>query len=257
MKKTLAISKLLILEIFRKKDFYVAFVLTGFILFYAARLHFYNASNAYRYLLDMGLFLSVFFASFLTVSLAARQFPSETQAKTCHVLLSKPVSRNQFVLGKFLGSFSAGLTVLFLFFAVLMGAAVSKATDFSWVLSLQTFYLFGLSLMILTAMTIFFSFFMTTTSNISISLALFLVIHLYGARLRHSAEAIQEPLRQVILGVNQAIPHFGFFDMRQRFIHGWEPISFRLILFLTAYAFCYSAFFLFAGCAIFQKKNIP
>ena len=243
MRKIFSISKLLILEIFRKKDFYVAFVLTGLILFYSARLRFYNASNAYRYLLDLGLFLSLFFASVLTVSLAARQFPAEIHARTCHVLLSKPVSRGEVVLGKFLGCFISGVAVLFLFFATLLAFSMTKTNDLSWVLAGQTFYLFCLSLMMLASISIFFSFFMTTTSNISVTLASFLVISLYGYRLRQ--------------GVGQLIPHFGFFDMRQRFIHGWDPISSGLMGFLTFYALCYSALFLLAGWAVFRRKNIP
>src|SRR5258708_7177303 len=115
MTNILAVSRLLIREIFRKKDFYVAFIFTGIVLFYAARLRFYNVGNTYRYLMDIGLGLSGFFAAILTAALSARQFPSEAQNKTCHVLLSKSISRWEFVAGKFLGSFFGG-SICFLIF---------------------------------------------------------------------------------------------------------------------------------------------
>jgi hypothetical protein len=35
--------------------------------------------------------------------------------------------------------------------------------------------------------------------------------------------------------------------MRQRFIHSAEPVGAGVVLFLTAYAACYSALYLWAG----------
>ena len=39
-------------EIFRKKDFYVALILSAVVLFYASSLQFYNVENIYRYLME-------------------------------------------------------------------------------------------------------------------------------------------------------------------------------------------------------------
>ena len=75
MRAAFAIAKLVIKEIFRKKDFYVALILTGVILFYAASLKFYNVSNVVRYLMEIGLALVFLFSAILTV--ACRRFMSE------------------------------------------------------------------------------------------------------------------------------------------------------------------------------------
>ena len=108
MTAALIISGMVIKEIFRKKDFYVALILIAAVLLYASSLQFYNVQNITRYLMDLGLVLIFFFSAILTVSLAARQYPSEIQNRTSYVLLAKPVSRGQFVLGKFFGSLFAG-----------------------------------------------------------------------------------------------------------------------------------------------------
>ena len=256
MTNVFTVAGLLIKETFRKKDFYVTFVFTGLVLLFAARMSFYNVGNTYRYLLDIGLGLGVFFAALLATSLSARQYPSEIQNRTCHVLLSKPVSRVEFLVGKFLGSFAAGCVSLALFFAVILFSALSKTHEISMVSAGQCFYLFCLSLMVLTALSVFFSIFMTTAGNVSIVLALYFLISVYGFTIHQSALAAS-PIRRLILEtLNFAIPHFGFFDARQRFIHGWPVISPQLMFFLTAYAFFYSALFLLFGWFLFRRKNI-
>ena len=248
MRNIFTLAGLLIREIFRKKDFYVALIFTGVVLLYAANMRFYNVGNAYRYLLDIGLGLGVFFAAMLTVTLAARQYPSEIQNKTCQVLLSKPVSRAEFVMGKFIGSFAAGSACLAVFFAVLMFFAFSKTQDLSMAAAVQTFYLFCLGLAILAAMAVCFSFFMTAAANALVTLILYFFISLYGVTMSQSARALHF--------INLLVPHFGFFDMRQRFIHGWPPVSAKLLLFLSAYAGFYSAIFLLCGWLVFRRKNI-
>ena len=256
MNNIFTVAGLLLKETFRKKDFYVAFVFTGLVLLFAARASFYNVGNTYRYLLDIGLGLGVFFAALLTTSLSARQYPSEIQNRTCHVLLSKPVSRAEFLLGKFLGSLAAGCASFALFFAVIIFSVLSKTHEISLVSAAETFYLFCLSLMILTALSVFFSIFMTTAGNVSIVLALYFLISIYGFTIHSSALAASSVRRWILEILNFVIPHFGFFDARQRLIHGWPPISSKLMFFLTGYAFFYSALFLLFGWILFRRRNI-
>jgi ABC-type transport system involved in multi-copper enzyme maturation permease subunit len=251
-----AIAGVVVKEIFRKKDFYVAFVFTGIVLFYAARLRFYDVGNTYRYLMDIGLGLGMSFAALLTATLAARQFPAEMQGRTCHVLLSKAVSRREYVAGKFLGSFAAGASCYLLFFGVLLLFTLTKTHQVSFAAAAQAYVLFCMGLMLLTALCTALGFVMTPAANATVSLTLYLMISLYGVTLRQAAEKQEGVLRPVLLAVNLLIPHFGFFDMRQRLIHGWDPISWKLAALLCVYASAYSAVFLAIGWLLFRKKNI-
>lgn len=245
MRKIFSVAGLLIKEIFRKKDFYVALVFLILVLSYAAQMRFYNTSGSYRYLLDIGLGLGLFFSVFLTAALAARQFPSEIQNKTCQILLSKPISRLEVLLGKFAGSFIAGAFCLVIFFFTLIGFTLFRTQDLLWTTGFQTFYLFTLVLFILASISVLFSFFLTPAANTSIVFLLFMGITAYGSQLKKSLGYFY-----------YAVPHFGFFDMRQRFIHGWGPLSWELLLFLTAYAFLYASLFIFIAWLLFRKKVI-
>ena len=196
------------------------------------------------------------FAVILTVSLAARQFPSEMQNRTAHVLLSKPLSRMEFLLGKFLGSFLSGVICFLVFFGVLLFFAFTKTNELSLPVAIQTAYLFCLNLMVLTALSTFFSIILTTSANVSLSLILYIAISLYGYGLKLFVSKAFPVSRVIGEGIYYAIPHFEFFDMRQRLIHNWGALSFKLTSFLTFYALLYTAAFLILGFLFFRKKPI-
>ena len=256
MTPVLAIARLVIKEIFRKKDFYVALVLIGVILFYAQSLQFYDVKSVSRYLMEIGLALIYFFSVILTAALAARQYPSEVQNRTGPLLLAKPVSRAQFVLGKWLGSFLAGASAFAVFYALFLGIVWVKAGGLSGPLAAQAFYLFLLNLLVLSAMASAFSYRLTVSANVTISLVLYVLVNTYGATLRESASGFSAPMRLACDALYFSCPHFEFFDLRQRFIHDWPALSVGMLGVLTLYAVVYAAAFLFWACAAIKKRSL-
>ncbi len=257
MDPILAISRMVLKEIFRKKDFYVALILIFVVLFYASQLNFYNTEKISFYLMEIGLLLMFLFSAFLTSSLAARQFPSEIQNRTASVLLAKPVSRQQFVVGKFLGVLWASwatFSIFFILFIAIVSLKAGKLTPL--MITAQSYYLFLLCLMVIAAMTSAFSYFLTTSANITLSMILYVLINTYGANLKTSGESMMLASRVLAEILYFSLPHFEFFDLRQRFIHEWPPLSLPLLLFLTLYACVYTAFFLSLGKVLLQKKTI-
>ena len=251
------ISNLVIKEIFRKKDFYVALILILAILFYASQLNFYNTQKVVRYLEELGLMLIFLFSVILTVTLAARQYPAEIQSRTAYVLLAKPISRFQFILGKFLGSLFAGWASFFIFYSLFLGIICVKSGSLvSPVLATQTFYLFLLCLMTVAAMASAFSYFLTVSANITISMTLYVLINTYGAVLKKSSEHLFFLSRILGKAAYYLLPHFEFFDLRQRFVHDWAPISPGLLFFLTAYALVFTGIFLSTGWILLRRRAL-
>lgn len=246
MRTIWTLAKLLIKEIFRKKDFYVAFLLMAVILFCASGLEFYDVRNVTRYLMELGLTLVFIFSVILTTALAARQYPSEIQSRTCQVLLAKPVSRAQFTLGKFLGSFLAGSACFIIFYGLFLTTVAAKGGDLPRVTVFQAFYLFLLNLAVVAAMASAFSYTFTVGANVSMTLILYLLINTYGPGLKEAGAGV----------LYYFLPHFEFFDLRQRLIHGWSPVSTKLIVFLTAYACTYVFIFLSMGWLKFRRQSL-
>ena len=206
--------------------------------------------------MEIGLALCFIFSVILSVSLTARQYPSEVQNRTMHVLMAKPLPRSSFVLGKFAGSLAAGTLCFFVFYVLFLFFAISKTNALSVFVASQTFYLFFLNLMILTAMTSCLSYTFTVSANVTFSLIIYILINTYGMTLKEASESFFWLNRWLAVGVYYLLPHFEFFDIRQRFIHGWGPVSNKIVAFLTVYAIFYSAFFLMIGWLRFRKKPL-
>ena len=113
MNKVLALAGVVIKELYRRKDFYVLFVLTAVITLLLASVNLFHDDRIVRYLKEICLLLIWVSALVIAVGTAARQIPAERESRTIFPLLAKPVSRWQVILGKFFGCwFATGLALL-------------------------------------------------------------------------------------------------------------------------------------------------
>jgi len=137
MNNVLAISGIVIKELYRRKDFYVLFVLTALITLLLGSVSFFNDSKIVRYLKEICLLLIWISSLVIAIGTAARQIPAERENRTIFPLLAKPVTRGQFVMGKFLGCWLAcgvALLVFYVFFGVVSesrGRGDSSAVELS------------------------------------------------------------------------------------------------------------------------------
>src|SRR5881397_881522 len=125
MNTILAISGIVIKELYRRKDFYVLFVLTAVITLLLGSVSFFNDAKIVRYLKEVVLLLLSVSALVIAITTTARQIPAEREHRTIFPLLAKPVTRGQVILGKFLGCWLAcgiALVVFYLFFGIVSGS---------------------------------------------------------------------------------------------------------------------------------------
>src|SRR6266513_2632491 len=125
MNTIFALSSIVIKELYRRKDFYVLFVLTAVITLLLGSVQFFNDHNIVRYLKEICLLLIWISTLVVAIVTTARQIPAERELRTIFPLLAKPVSRAQVIVGKFAGCwFACGLALLtfYLFFGVLTGS---------------------------------------------------------------------------------------------------------------------------------------
>ena len=252
----LALAKLVIKEIFRKKDFYVALVLMAAVLLYVSSLKVYNVENVVRYLQEAGLALIYLVSTLLAVPLAARQYPSEVQQRTLAVAMAKPVRRFEFILGKFLGACAAGVSCFLIFYALFALLAFSKDPQLSWPAVAQTAALFCFGLTVAAAMASAFSYYMTFSAAVSVTLVLYLLMNAYGAGLKQFGAGLGPAGGRAVTLVYYLLPHFEFFDLRQRLIHGWGPVPMWLVAALGGYALLYTALLLLLAWARFRRQAI-
>src|SRR6185503_3826157 len=124
MNTVLALAIVVIKELYRRKDFYVLFVLTALITLLLGSVNLFNDDKIVRYLKEICLLLIWISSLVIAVVTTARQLPAERENRTIFPLLAKPVSRAQVLFGKFTGCWlTCGLALLifYLFFGVVSG----------------------------------------------------------------------------------------------------------------------------------------
>src|SRR5205823_2601110 len=257
MNNLLAVASVVIKELYRRKDFYVLFVLTAVITLLMGALNFFNDDKIVRYLKEICLLLIWISALVIAVGTSARQIPSERENRTVFPLLAKPITRGQLIAGKFLGCWLAcglALTVFYLFFGVI---SVSREHQLPIASYFQALWLHWWMLGVVVAMTLLGSVvFAAPSSNASICLLVILGILLLGRHLNKVALQQSEPVSIIMYAVYFVIPHLELFDVRDLIIHNWDPINWMVCGVATLYAAAYAVFFLIATWLVFRRQPL-
>ncbi|SPE50584.1 conserved membrane hypothetical protein [Verrucomicrobia bacterium] len=257
MKNIAAVANVVVKELYRRKDFYVLFVLTVLICLVMGSVRLFHDGRIVRYLKEICLLLVWISSLIIAITTTARQIPAERESRTLYPLLAKPLTRAQLILGKFLGCWMAcGLALLcfYLFFGILAG---SREEHWQIVNYLQAAGLHWLMLGVVVALTLFGSLVFTApSSNTTICFIVVSGILLMGRHLNKVAVQLPEPRRSLLSGFYYAIPHLELFDVRDLIIHNWPPIAWGVCGLAALYALAYAMIFLIAACLAFQRRAL-
>jgi len=252
-----ALAGVVIKELYRRKDFYVLFVLTAVLTVAAGSVRFFQDPNIVRYMKDLCLFLIWISALLITIATTARQIPAERENRTIFPLLAKPVTRGQVILGKFFGCWlasGAALAVFYIFFAIITGSREQYWPILDY---LQAFLLQWIMLGIVTAMTLLGSIiFAAPSSTVTILFIVVAGILFLGRHLNTIALHNPEPLRSVIYTVYFIIPHLELFDVRERLVNDWGLVSWLDCGVAALYAAAYTGLFLLLTWLAFRRKRL-
>jgi ABC-type transport system involved in multi-copper enzyme maturation permease subunit len=252
-----AIAGVVIKESYRRKDFYVLFVLTAVLTLALGSANFFNDHAIVRYLKEVCLLFIWISALVIAVTTAARQIPAERENRTIFPLLAKPVSRWDVVLGKFLGCWMAStfaLVVFYVFFSVISGL---REHSFPAAQYFQAFWLHVVFVGVVTAMALLGSVvFAAPSSNSTICFVVILGILMLGRHLNHIALSQPPAIGFFISLLYYILPHLEFFDVRDLIIHEAPLIAWWAWAFATLYGFFYIAAFLALGWIRFRRRSL-
>jgi ABC-type transport system involved in multi-copper enzyme maturation permease subunit len=252
-----ALATVVIKELYRRKDFYVLFVLTALVTLAALSVNFFDDTKIIRYVKDICLLLIWLSTLVISVVTTARQIPAERENRTIFPLLAKPVSRGQVVAGKFLGCWLAAgmaLLVFYVFFIVVTGlrepnlqlGAYAKSLGLHWMM-----------LGVVIALTLLGSVvFSAVSANATICLIAVFGILFIGEHLAKLGARQSEPLRSITYTAFYCIPHIELFDVRKQIVNN-QPLPGLVDCGLASlYAAAYSGALLYGTWLIFRRKSL-
>lgn len=257
MNNVIAIAQVVLLEMVRRKDVYVLFVLSALISLAAASVNVFNEASVVGYIKEICLLLIWVSAMVIAVVSAARQLPAEREQRTIYPLLAKPVTRAEVVLGKFAGCWiSTGLTLV-LFYAFFAGLTAFKSREFDIAAFVQAVWLHWMALGVVTAMALLGSLvFAAPSSNATICFVVVAGILLMGRHLNKVAAQLAEPAGTLLYAGYFLIPHLEWYDLRDLLIHHQDPVPWLPWLLATPYALAYTALFLFLTWLQFRRASL-
>ncbi len=129
MFKTLTIARATALEAIRQPAFFVLAFLGFISLLLSIFLPYFTFNEDIKMYKDTGLTTISFIALLLALLTSSSTVAEEIEGKTAVTLLSKPINRRQFILGKFLG-IEAGVLAMYLILGFFMCAGTYYKTGY-------------------------------------------------------------------------------------------------------------------------------
>ena len=258
MSEIFAVAGVVIKELYRRKDFYVLFILTVVICLVMASVNIYNDNEIIRYIKALCLLLIWISSLVIAITTTARQIPAERENRTLLPLLAKPLSRTQLIFGKFIGCWIACGLVLLCFYAFFGALAASREHTWPLMNYFQAALLHWFTLGVVIALTLLGSLvFAAPSSNATICFVIVATILCIGRYLDLVALRLAEPMRSVIYAIYYAVPHLEWaFGMRNLIVHDWPLISWSFIFLDAVYLLTYAVIFLVAACLVFRRKAV-
>lgn len=204
-----------------------------------------------KIVLDLGLGAIELFGVAIAIFVGTSMIYKEIDKRTVYVVLTKPVPRPVFLLGKFLGLSLTLWVLLGLMGLGYLGLAAAKGV-FAPAL-LGAIGLIGLQLMLLVALTVFFSSFTSPILGMVLTFSLYLIGHNTEA-LRVLAQKASPALKAAMEALYYLLPNLSTFDAKNQVVYGEAVPALRWV-WAVAYGLAYTVALLATAAAIFERRE--
>lgn len=252
--RILAISKNAFREAVRDRILYNLIIFVLLITASAIFLGELTAGQESRVIVNLGLSAMLFFGAFIAIFVGVSLVSKEIEKRTVYSIFSKPVSRGEFIVGKYLG-----LCLTLFVNVVVMGVGVSLALLYVgggrlagtvWGAILLIF----LELTILTGVAIVFSSFSTPALSALLTFFVFLIGHFSSSLLEFAGGTGSRAAVWVFTGIYYVLPNLSHFSFITNSSHGDSP-SAALLGGSFIYAIVYDVVLLTIAILIFSRRN--
>jgi ABC-type transport system involved in multi-copper enzyme maturation permease subunit len=202
---------------------------------------------------DMGLasinVIGVIIAIFVGIGLVSK----EIERRTIYTILAKPISRSQFILGKYLGLIITLGVNLVIMFDVFVFTLWMTQVPITMVL-VQAVALMMVEFLVVTATALFFSTFSTPTLSAALTLGLYFIGHLTSDLKSLAEKSSSEVTKAVMTALYYLCPNLEVLNIKGQAVSG-VSLAWSYQLSATLYGLLYASLLLAGAAAIFQKRD--
>jgi Cu-processing system permease protein len=211
-------------------------------------------------------FTGLLLVFFVGINLIAKDFDK----KTIYMVLSRPISRPQYIVGKYFGILflilvSMAVLSLFASVSILMVKLAYPAyfPRFSWSMVFLSLSLITLMLLLVSALSLLFASFSSTSF---VTLVLTIVSYIIGTSISDVKALVEAPQAvgiqfspltvKIVQAAYYIFPNLSLFDIKIQAAHGL-PIATSYIVWVVVYGIVYTCLAIFFASLIFRKRQFP
>lgn len=196
---------------------------------------------------------------FISVILGINLIPNEIDRRTIYTILSKPVNRWQFILGKFIGGLLTVLLNIFAMGLIFIVAVAAKAHAFQYsIIDGVTMIFF--QMMLISGVALLFSVFVSPFVNFFLTFAVYIVGSMSSVT---ESLATPAPNKSIVTQylfkfVHFIIPNFGNFNIQNPIIHPDVQVV-NMAKYMSTnilYAFIEVAIMMLVAILIFDRREV-
>ena len=203
---------------------------------------------------DVGLAAMVVIGLLVVVFVGSGMVRKEMDKGTIVTILAKPVSRREYLLGKFLGlnlTLTAMLAIMAVLFAVMLAVAPGEFSP----RFLGAGYLTFLELTLINAVAVFFSTCVSSVLAAVFTLGAFIVGHL-SESIREFGQLQDGPMQERISDlVYRLVPNLEVFNVRGAVVHG-DPVTWAHLGWATIYGLGWTGLLLILAGSVFSRREL-
>lgn len=253
MKAIYAIASLTFKEALRSKILYLLSIFALVLISISWIIGQLTVGDEMKIIKDLSIGCIHFFGVLITIFIGIGLLFREMEKRTVYLILSKPVSRYQFLIGKFTGLAFTLLIVLcllvvtFYFVLFLKGEPSPRF--------LLAFYMIYLEWLLIAGIAILFSSFSTPLLSTMLTFACFVAGHLTESLLMLEKRIASVTANFILSTLYYILPNLEMFNIRTQIVHDL-PFARNLFAETTLYGFLYLATLLLLSIRIFYKKDL-
>ena len=203
---------------------------------------------------DVGLAALTGIGLFLAVFAGASLVHREMERRTIYTLLARPVSRAEYLCGKYVGillTIALNLSIM----AVIFGGIVQfHLQAFTWN-HVAAIYLIGLELAAIAAFSILFSVLSSPVLGAFFTLAGFFVGHLAGDLITFARMLPPGASRSLTLGLTYLLPNLEYFNAKGMAVYG-RTVEPGYLGWATLYGLAYVTAAMLLAVLVFRRKDM-
>jgi ABC-type transport system involved in multi-copper enzyme maturation permease subunit len=249
----LNIAKNTFKEIVRNRFLYLILFFAFVFILFSLALGNLTIGEAEKVIVDFGLGMIEIFWLIWVLFVGSQLLFKEIDGKTIFLILSKPIKRQDFILGKFFG-FSGTIALIILLQAILFLLVLFfKNIEITSLILWALFFTF-LKLEILLSIVFFFSTFMSNIMTIMVSLMVYLISHSFSLIIDLFLRIQDVFMLQVVRVFQVIFPPMQALNIKD-VIGSFSEFSMRFFMFNTTYSLLYILIILFFTVQIFSRKT--